>query len=146
MENVGCYLPVFSAPYRYLSFINRLHHMPANTKVKKVYEELTRLHSIGFTTWVTRVRELVTKYHMDIEKKPSNFRSECKNVVTDQFKTEWATKMQNANMYPILRTYSKIKSSFGIAPYLDTVKNHKYRIALAQLRTSSHTLAIERGR
>ena len=49
-------------------------------------------------------------------------------------------------MYPILRTYSKIKSSFGIAPYLDTVKNHKYRIAMAQLRTSSHTLAIERGR
>ena len=49
-------------------------------------------------------------------------------------------------MYPILRTYSKIKSSFGIAPYLDTVKNPKYRIAMAQLRTSSHTLAIERGR
>ena len=129
-----------------LSFFNRLHHMPANTIVKKVYEELTRLHSIGFTAWVTRVRELVTKYHMDIEKMPSNFRPECKNVVTDQFKNEWATKLQNANMYPILRTYSKIKSSFGIAPYLDTVKNHKYRIAMAQLRTSSHTLAIERGR
>ena len=26
------------------------------------------------------------------------------------------------------------------------LKNHKYRVAVAQLRTSSHTLAIERGR
>ena len=121
------------------------HHMPANAIVNKVYEELTRLHSVGFTTWVTRVRELVTKYDMDIAKMPSNFRSECKNIVTDQFKTDWATKMQNANMCPILRTYSKIKSSFGIAPYLYPVKNHKYKISMAQLRTSSHTLAIERG-
>ena len=77
---------------------------------------------------------------------PSNFRSECKNAITGQFKSEWARKTQNANMYPILRKYSKIKRLFGITPYLDTVKNHKYRIAMAQLRTSSHTLAIERGR
>ena len=51
-------------------------------------------------------------------------------------------------MYPISRTYmySKIKRSFVTASYLDTVKNHKYRIAMVQLRTSSHTLAIERGR
>ena len=65
-----------------LSFINRLHHMPANTIVKKVCEELTRLHSIGFTTWVTRVRELVTKYHVGIEKnaiKFSNRVQKCSN-------------------------------------------------------------------
>ena len=65
-----------------LSFINRLHHMPANTVVKKVYEELTSLHSVGFMTWVTRVRELVTKYDMDIAKMPSNVRirvQKCSN-------------------------------------------------------------------
>ena len=56
-----------------LRFINRLHHMPAYTIVKKVYEELTRLHSIDFKTWVTRVRELVTKYHLDIEKNAIKF-------------------------------------------------------------------------
>ena len=83
--------------------------MPANTIVKKS---------------VTRVRELVAKYDIDIAKMPSNVRAECKNVVAGQFKTKLATKMQNANMYRLLRTYSKIKSSFDIAPYLDTVKNH----------------------
>ena len=145
-EECGMLPPSVQCTISVLSFNNRLHHMPANTIVNKVYEELTRLHSVGFTTWVTRVRELVTEYDTDIAKMPSNFRSECKNVVTDQFKTEWTTKMQNANMYPILRTCSKIKSSFGIAPHLDTVKNHTYRIAMAQLRTSSRTLAIERGR
>ena len=45
-----------------------------------------------------------------------------------------------------LRTYIKYKSSFVIEPYLYMLKNHKYRVAVAQLRISSHTLAIERGR
>ena len=30
--------------------------------------------------------------------------------------------------------------------HLDLIKNHKYRVAMVQLRTSSHTLAIEHGR
>ena len=30
--------------------------------------------------------------------------------------------------------------------YLELIKNHKYRTAMAQLRTSSHSLAIEYGR
>ena len=30
--------------------------------------------------------------------------------------------------------------------YLELIKNHKYITAMAQLRTSSHTLAIEHGR
>ena len=54
--------------------------------------------------------------------------------------------MHNIETYPILRTYNKFKSSFVIEPYLCMLKNHKYRVAVAQLRTSSHTLAIERGR
>ena len=38
-----------------------------------------------------------------------------------------------------------VKHNFGIEIYLDVIKNHKYRVALSQLRTSSHTLAIEYG-
>ena len=30
--------------------------------------------------------------------------------------------------------------------YLDAIKNYEYRVAMLQLRTSSHTLAIEYGR
>ena len=133
-----------------LRYCRRLLNVKATTSSFIVHEECGMLPpSVQCTISVLsfiNLRELVTEYDTDIAKMPSNFRSECKNVVTDQFKTEWTTKMQNANMYPILRTCSKIKSSFGIAPHLDTVKNHTYRIAMAQLRTSSRTLAIERGR
>ena len=81
---------------------------------------------------------------MDVTKLPSNFRIEYKNVVITQYKTQWDRDMQNIETYPILRTYNEIISF--TEPYLHMLKNHKYRVAVAQLRTSSHTLAIERGR
>ena len=46
----------------------------------------------------------------------------------------------------MLRFYNKIKHSFWMEKYLFGVKNNKYRTALAKLRSSSHTLAIETGR
>ena len=119
--------------------------MPGGTIAKRVYGELNKLHSMGFTTWVTRVNEVITIHGMDITKLPSNFRMECKNVVITQFITQWDRDMQNIGTCPILRTYDKFKSSLVIEPYL-YMKNRKYWVAVAQLRTSPHTLAIERGR
>ena len=39
-----------------------------------------------------------------------------------------------------------IKNHFGVEPYLNKIKETKYRIALSRLRCSSHLLEIERGR
>ena len=47
---------------------------------------------------------------------------------------------------PILWFYNKINHTFGTENYLIGVKNDKFRTALAKLRPSSHTLAIESGR
>ena len=47
---------------------------------------------------------------------------------------------------PPLRTYCKIKHTFRCEPYLLKVQKTTYRVALSRLRTSSHTLEIERGR
>ena len=120
--------------------------MPGGTIAKRVYGELNKLHSMGFTTLVTRVNEVIIIHGMDITKLPSNFRIECKNVVITQFNTQWDRDMQNIETYPILRAYNISKSSFVIEPYLYMLKNNKYRVAVAQLRTSPHTLAIEHGR
>ena len=147
MENVGCYLPVSSVQSQlYVVWTACINHMPADTIAKHVYEELNKLHCMGFMTWVTRVNELIVKYDMDITKLPSNFRTDCKTAVIMQFKNQWGIDIQNIETHPILRTYNKFKCSFGIEPYLNMLKNHKYRTAVSQLRTSSHTLAIERGR
>ena len=48
--------------------------------------------------------------------------------------------------HPIIRTYSLHKREFCLEPYLDAVKDARYRSALTKLRASSHTLEIERGR
>jgi len=46
----------------------------------------------------------------------------------------------------INKSYCSYKLSFGLEPYLEIIKEPKYRNALARLRTSSHDLKIEKGR
>ena len=55
-------------------------------------------------------------------------------------------KLNDSDHHPILRTYKLYKDKFKCEYYLDLVQNPKYRTALSKFRTSSHTLAIERGR
>ena len=129
-----------------MCYMNRLHHMPYNSIVKQVYNELFKLHQMGFVTWVTRVAELVETYSINIDDSPAKFKSECKRSVFGEFTRKWTEDVQNIQRNPILRTYCKIKQDFGMERYLELIKNHKYRTAMTQLRTSSHTLAIEYGR
>ena len=63
-----------------------------------------------------------------------------------RFINMWTEQVQNIHSNPILRTYCNIKCNFGMETYLDAIKDYKYRVAMSQLRTSSHTLAIEYGR
>ena len=129
-----------------MCYMNRLHHMPNNSIVKQVYNELFKLHQMGFVTWVTKVGELVETYSINIDDSPAKFKSECKQSVFGEFTRKWTEDVQNIQRNPILRTYCKIKQDFGMEMYLELIKNHKYRTAMTQLRTSSHTLAIEYGR
>ena len=129
-----------------MCYINRLHHMPNDSIVKQVYNELAKLHQLGFMTWVTHVSEMVDTYLLDINCSPAEFKSECKMAVGNRFINMWTEHVQNTHSNPILRTYCNIKCNFGMETYLNAIKNYKYRVAMSQLRTSSHTLAIEYGR
>ena len=68
--------------------------------------------------------------------------------VFGKFTRKWTEDVKNIHIQrnPILRTYCKIKQNFGMERYLELIKNHKYRTAMTQLRTSSHALAIVYGR
>ena len=104
---------------------------------------------MGIITWVTRVGELVETYSINIDDSPAKFKSECKRSVFGKFTRKRIEDVQNIQRNHILRTYCKIKQEFGMETYLELIKNHKYRTAMAQLRTSSHapgTLSIEYGR
>ena len=54
-------------------------------------------------------------------------------------------KLNDSDHHPLLRTHKLYKDEFMCEDYLDLVQNPKYRTALSKFRTSSHTLAIERG-
>ena len=58
----------------------------------------------------------------------------------------FTSEVRNDEKHPIIRTYSLNKREFCVEPYLDAVKDARYRSALTKLRASSHTLEIERGR
>ena len=49
-------------------------------------------------------------------------------------------------LYPILRTYTMFKTEFGSEKYIEAISDCRYRIAMTKLRSSSHTLEVERGR
>ena len=129
-----------------LCFLNRLHHMSENTVVKQVYNELCKLNLLGFDTWIAIVSDLTQHFCLDINKTKTEFKNVCKQTVINNFISTWDADIRDLDKNPIFRFYNKIKHSFAMESYLFGVKNNKYRTALAKLRSSSHTLAIETGR
>ena len=120
--------------------------MNKGSLVKQVYHELRSLHDQGFNTWVTRMHKLADDYQMNLSQDPAKFHHNCKIVVRTNYIKQWEANMADLDRNPILRTYRYIKWSFKIEPYLYLINDHRYRHAIAQLRTSSHILDIERGR
>ena len=109
--------------------------------------DLLRLHNCGHNTWVTSVFELAQGYNLAIGIDDyDRFKKNCRLVLTNCFKIIWLSEVRNDEKHPIIRTYSLHKREFCLEPYLDAVKDARYRSALTKLRASSHTLEIERGR
>ena len=120
--------------------------MPDSTLAKQVFNELKNLHELGFHTWASEVLALGREYDIDFSCKLSQFKNVSRNNVRAKFRNNWFDELQDIEQNPILRTYNTFKSSFAIEPYLICVKELKYRVAISRLRSSSHTLAIERRR
>ena len=62
------------------------------------------------------------------------------------YKHSWLLEVMNINRNLILRTYAMSKTEFGSEKYLEAISDCRYRIAMTKLRSSSHTLEVERGR
>ena len=126
--------------------MHRIKDMKDHHIVKQVYNELSRLHELWFTTWCSRVWKLVQQYNIDIFHNDGNFKTYCQSSIENKFIQNWKLDVHNVEKNPILRTYAKIKTTFGIEKYVDSVRNFRYRNAITKIRTSSHSLEIEKGR
>ena len=139
--------PSISCHINTICYLHRLRNLPTNTLVKAMYMELSKLHECGFNTWVSKALTLVQTYGIDIDMgSGASFYRYCKSHIYNHFKIAWREEVQNIDKNPILRNYKTYKSEFGMEPYLYLISNLRYRNALTRLRTSSHTLEIERGR
>ena len=66
-----------------------------------------------------------------------------KQRILDIYYQTWYSEIHNSRR---LETYCTFKHTFTFEPYLDFITEPKFRIALTRFRTSSHDLAIEKGR
>ena len=92
------------------------------------------------------MHKLADDSQMNLSQDPAKFHHNCKIVVRTNYIKQREANMADLDRNPILRTYRYIKWSFKIEPYLYSVKDNRYRHAIAQPRTTSHMLHIERGR
>ena len=115
--------------------------------VKQVYLDLLRLHNCGHHIWLPSVFELAQGYNLAIGIDDyERFKTNCRLVLTNSFKLSWLSEVRNDEKYPIVRTYSLHNRESNLKPYLDAIKDARYRIALTKPRASWHPLEIESGR
>ena len=139
--------PSVSGHIKAICYLNRLQNLTPNMIVKQTYSELSRLHNCGFSTWVTKVFDLAQKYDIDLNtNRGFKLKQYCKNKVINHYKNYWWSELQNVEKNPILKNYNMYKLEFGMEKYIDLVTHTRHRTAITRLRTSSHTLEIERGR
>ena len=129
--------------------MHRVLKMQPGQVVKSVFDSLHKLNNQGFHTWVSKAYELGQLYGIDIDscsELPSDqLKQICNERLKNCFITSWLHDLNNCNT-SIIRTYRSYKLNFGMECYLKHVNNSKFRVALSKLRTSSHSLEIERGR
>ena len=138
--------PSVSCHINAISYLHRLQNLTTNNLVNDMYMELFKLHECGFNTWVSKTLNLVQEYGINVNMGSTTcFNRYCKSHIYNHFKISWKDEVQNIDKKTILRNYEKVKSEFGMEPYLHLIADFRYRNALTRLRTSSHTLEIERG-
>ena len=144
----GVVPPSLLAKINVIIFCIRLQCAPDDSILKKVLIISKNMHGWGFKTWYGKVQKLAEHYDIDIQK--LSYCEETKKIVKNKLKSayirEWHSELENLEKNPILNLYGKIKDNFKMELYLTTPIKPKYRNAISKIRTSSHTLAIERGR
>ena len=103
--------------------------------------------------WLTRVQKVENL--LNTPKLPSLSRTSGKNILADlqsKFEKFWKLKVTEEKIgsdninHNKLRSYSALKKSFFLEPYLKLVRNRSQRSQITRLRISAHNLNIERGR
>ena len=104
----------------------------------------------GFTNWCSRIRSALEQTGLDQAwethhiSNTNKFMLSFKDSIVRIFTQRWREDIESSSK---LRTYSIVKKSLCVEPYILNIKgNHLITAIIARYRMSSHDLKIERGR
>ena len=136
-----------------LKYWDRLRQMDNSKPLFKIYSDLQDLHNDGHRTWFTKVIEIIQPHQNAygglqslISNHDKSIYRETKSIRYETYTQNYFCAINNVHLHPILRTYSKFKTTPRCEPHLLIPINIKYQKALSRFRSSSHHLRIETGR
>ena len=110
---------------------------------------LLELDGTGFTNWCSRIRSVLELIGLDQAWETQHigntnkFMLFFKDSIVRIFTERWRQDIERSSK---LRTYSLVKKSLCVEPYISNIEGNHLIIAMASYRMSSHDLKIERGR
>ena len=136
-----------------LKYWLRIANLDISDPVRSAFDTLVTMHNYGQTNWWTEVTTLLQSLDISepetLAAAPLKIRDKIwadlkEKIYDDHMKSCMTRIMDNTNGK--LRTFLKFKKEYCQETYLLHSKNLNHLTALARLRMSSHTLAIETGR
>ena len=132
--------PLLAKGFRFMiNFWYRLHTLPDETLVKKALIENITIRS----PWLRTIEKLLDIFHIPYSESPLQFKSNTISFINQKYISLWKKHMEQEDS-PRLEFYKTIKKDFGFEEYLLTA--YEIRKNIAKLRTSTHSLEIQRGR
>ena len=130
------------------------HKADKTNLVYKAYSEMKALSTNSTDSWLSRAQTVQTAFGIELHggMTPDRVSNIIKKHLQSKFQLFWKNEITDMKMgqdnlsHNKLRFYAGLKSSFTREPYIENVNNRNQRAWLSRLRTSAHSLAIERGR
>ena len=135
-------VPISIKGYRLtLNFWHRLTNLPNTDLAKKALLENIDLR----TNWIRTIEKLINTFNLaDKIGNHEKFKKATKYAMEGAYKFFWTNSLTNHTLAR-LHFYKKLKSEFKMENYIDTL-DFKYRRAITKLKSSDHSLEIEKGR
>ena len=136
-----------------LKFMQRLQCGNCSDLLKDALLCSKQLFEEGAQSWYTSATFLATSINLDPQLLKTDsaigmqsVRKNLYNKFCNTWKTEVSAELSVHGQTNKLRTYNKFKGHFGMEAYIESIRNRKFRQAMARFRTSAHKLRIESGR
>ena len=118
--------------------------------LRAALESNVSLHASGYRSWFSYVKRCLEFLNMEHVIYTSDLTevklqiNRVKRIIASMAKSHWLTVHQNiVQKDSKLDLFCKLKSEFGMSPYLSSPIPSKSKIAISKFRLSSHNLPVE---